>query len=104
MLGDFMNKMQEMQKKVEESKARLENITVEGSVSNGEVKVTANGNRKITDVTISEELIKEGDKDQIEDYVAIAVNIALEQAEKVNEAEMKSAASGLMPGFQGMFK
>ena len=42
--------------------------------------------------------IKEGDKEQIEDLCILAINRALEQAEKVYEAEMKDIAKGMLPG------
>jgi DNA-binding protein YbaB len=38
------------------------------------------------------------DKEELEDLIIIATNNALDQAEKVYEAEMQGAAMGLMPG------
>jgi nucleoid-associated protein EbfC len=99
---DMMKKLQEAQQKMGESKARLETITVEGKSPEGLIKVTANGNRVIKGITFASDSILQ-DKDQLEDYMIIAVNDALAQAEKVNEAEMKNAASGMMPGLGSMF-
>lgn len=99
---DMMKKLQEAQAKMKESKDRLETITVEGTSPQGMVKVVANGNRVIKGITfVNDELLQ--DKDQLEDYVIMAVNNALEKAEQVNEAEMKNAASGMMPGLGNMF-
>jgi DNA-binding YbaB/EbfC family protein len=99
MFGDMMGKLQEMKQKTEETKKRLDTISVDAEVENGLVKVVCNGNRKITSITISDELIKEGDKEQIEELTSLAINRALEKAEKVAEAEMVGVAKGMIPGF-----
>ena len=98
MFGNMMGKLQEMQKKSEEIKKRLDTISVQGEAENGLVKVISNGNRKISSISINEELIKSGDKEQIEDLCILAMNRALENAEKVYEAEMKEVAKGMLPG------
>jgi len=95
MFGNMMGKLQEMQQKTEEIKKRLDTISVKGDAENGMVTVTATGNRKITAIEISEEL---SDKEQIEDLCILAVNRALEEAEKVYESEMKDVAKGMLPG------
>lgn len=96
----MMAKLQEAQAKVEEAKERLNNITVQGRSSNGKVVVIMTGNRKVTDVEIDPSL---EDTDEIADLTVIAVNDALEKAEKVNEAELGAAAKSSMPGMGGMF-
>ena len=98
MFGNMMGKLQEMQQKTEEIKKRLDTINVKGDAENGLVTVTSTGNRKITAIQISDELMKENDKEQIEDLCILAVNRALEQAEKVYETEMKDVAKGMLPG------
>ena len=98
MFGNMMGKLQEMQQKTEEIKKRLNTISVKGDAENGMVTVTATGNRKITAIKINDELMKAGDKEQIEDLCILAMNRALEQAEKVYETEMKDVAKGMLPG------
>ena len=94
--GNMMKKLQEMQQKVEETKARLDTILVDGEAA-GKVKVTLTGNRGVKSVSIAPEL-SELDKEELEDLLIIALNQALEKAEKVNESEMKAASAGLIPG------
>lgn len=98
MFGDMMGKLQEMQQKTEEIKKRLDNINVEGDAENGRVTAVCTANRKIVSIHISEEL-KNSDKEELEDLVILAVNRALEKAEKIAEAEMAGAAKGMLPGF-----
>ncbi|MEX2379698.1 MAG: YbaB/EbfC family nucleoid-associated protein [Vicingaceae bacterium] len=97
MFGNMMGKLQEMQQKTEEIKKRLETISVHAEAE-GLVKVTANGNKKITSIEIDESIIKEGDKEQIEDLCILAVNRAIEKADEVFQSEMQGAAKGMLPG------
>ena len=94
----MMGKLQEMKQKSEEVKKRLDTISVNAEAENGKVKIISTANRKITSITISDELMSEGDKDQIEDLLILAINRALDQAEKVAETEMAGVARGIMPG------
>ncbi len=98
MFGDLLGKMAEAQKGMEESKKRLNGIYVDAEAENGLVKVTMNGNKKITNLSISETLIDGKDKDAIEDLVIMAINKAIEKAEKVYESEMQNVAKGMLPG------
>jgi len=65
--------------------------------------VSISGNRKIKGITFVDESIMT-DKDQLEDYLVLAINDAIEKADKINETEMKSAAGAMMPGMGGLFK
>jgi len=59
MFGDMMGmmgKLKETQQKVEETKKRLDTVTLEETVANGLIKVTITANRKIKDVSIDESL------------------------------------------------
>ena len=93
----MMKKLQEMQQKVEETKSRLNTITVEGKSSNGKISLIMTGNRKVNSISINEELVNLN-KEELEDLIIIAINDALEKAEKINEAEMRSASAGMIPG------
>ena len=42
------------------------------------------------------------EKDELEDYLIIALNNALEKATEINEAEMAAAAKGGLPDIPGM--
>lgn len=100
---DMMKKLQEAQKQMQVIKDRLETITVEGKSPENKVLVRANGNRKIKGITFADPDIT-NNPDQLEDFIVMAVNDAIEKADKVNEAEMKSAAGSMVPGLGGMFK
>ncbi len=95
---DFLKQAQQQS---EDVKKRLENVFVEAESEGGMVKVTANGNKKITQISISPALVEEKDKEAIEELVLIAVNRAMEKAEKVFESEMQSVAMGILPNLKG---
>ncbi len=84
-------------------KTKLESITVIGEAANGGVKVISNGNRKIQEVQIKDELLHPEKKEELEDYLILAINRALESAENVSESEMRSMMSTMMPGLGGLF-
>ena len=100
MLENMFNKkmMGKMQEQMEEVKQKLNNISVVGEAENGAVKVTANGNRMIDSILLTDELINNSSKKQLEDFIIIAANRALEQAERVEKSEMSHAAMGIIPG------
>ena len=102
MFGGMKNKLQEMQQKMAEIKDRLGNITVIGESAEGRIKVTANGNRQITNIAISGDDSFKQDP-QFAEQLRLATNRALDQAEKVSEAEMQGAAKGMLPNIPGMF-
>ena len=97
-MGDMMGKLKEMQQRSEEVKKRLDTISVNAEAENGMVKVVCNGNRKISSIKISVELMQANDKEKIEELSLLAINRALEKAEKVAEAEMQGVAKGMLPG------
>ncbi len=97
MFDDLMKKMQEAQQNVEKSKEKLEHIMVDAEAGGHVIKVTANGNRRIKNISIDEDFLKQADKEELEDLLLVALNRVLENSDKVNEAEMQAAASQMMP-------
>ncbi len=99
-LSGMMAKLKEAQANIEETKARLNTVLVDGESGNGKVKVTVTANREIRSITIADDLFNE--KDALEDYLIIALNNALNKANEINEAEMAAAAKGGLPDIPGM--
>lgn len=103
MFGDLMGmmgKLQEAQKKVEETKQRLDTVLIEEQSSDGLFKVTLTANRVVKSVTIDDSLLE--DKEQLEDYLVLVMNKAIEKATAINEAELAAAAKDGMPEIPGM--
>ena len=100
MFGDMMGKLQEAQQKMEEVKTKLDAINVVGEAQG--VKVTINGNKVVTNIDIPQMIIDDGDKEQIEDLLLLALNRGLESAENVAQSEGASAMKGMLPNIPGL--
>lgn len=103
MFGDMMgmmNKLKEAQKKVEETKERLNHVIIDEASSNGEVKISITANRTIKSIELNENLLE--DKEMLEDYLILTLNKAIERATAINEAELAAVAKEGMPNIPGM--
>ena len=97
---DMMGKLKETQKKVEETKKRLDTVLVDASSNDNKLKITLTANRTITSIEIDDELFK--DKEQLEHYLILTLNKAIEKATKVNVTELAAVARDGMPNIPGM--
>ena len=103
MFGDLMGmmgKLQEAQRKVEETKKRLDTVYVDEKTSDNLLAVTVTANRQIKSLTISPELLE--DAEQLEDYLIMTINKALARAHEIHETEIAAAAKDGMPNIPGM--
>lgn len=104
-LMGMMGKLKETQNKIEETKKRLDTVLVDEQSTDGLLKVSITANRKIKSITIADELLE--DKEQLEDYILLVINKAIEKATKVNEAELDAVAKmdmPMIPGMDNLFK
>ncbi|CAL2092603.1 YbaB/EbfC family nucleoid-associated protein [Tenacibaculum sp. 190524A02b] len=103
MFGDIsgmMGKLKEAQEKVEETKKRLDTVLIDEAAANGAIKVTVTANRAVKAINVDESLLE--DKEELEDYLIIALNKALKKAGEINEQELAIAAKTGMPNIPGM--
>lgn len=98
-LSGMMSKLKEAQQKIEETKIRLNTVLIDAEAGNGKVKVTVTANRAVKNISIAEELV---DKEEIEDFLIIALNEALSKANSISETELAAAAKDGMPNIPGM--
>ncbi|WP_055445827.1 YbaB/EbfC family nucleoid-associated protein [Lacinutrix mariniflava] len=99
-LAGMMGKLKETQQKVEDTKIRLNTVLVDEQSNDGLLKVTLTANRTIKAITIDDSLLE--DKEQLEDYLILTLNKAIEKATKINEAELAAVAQDGMPNIPGM--
>lgn len=103
MFGDMMNmmgKLKETQQKIEATKHRLDSVLIDEKSNDNLLNVTITANRKIRSISIDESLLE--DKEQLEDYLILVLNKAIEKATNVNEAELAAVAKEGMPNIPGM--
>ena len=99
-LSGMMDKLKQSQQKVEETKKRLDTVSMDESSSDGKLKVTLTANREIKAITINPVLLS--DAEELEDYLIITLNKALKRAGEINEQEIALAAKDGMPNIPGM--
>jgi len=99
-LSDMMGKLKEAQQQIEATKKRLDTVIVDGQSAEGKIKIAVTANREIKSIVIDDSLL--GDKEELEDYLILALNKALEKANTVHEAEMAAAAKNGLPNIPGL--
>ncbi len=103
MFGDMMGmmgKLKETQEKVAATKKRLDTVLLDESSAEGLVKVTITANRQVKEIKIDDSLLE--DREQLEDYLILTLNKAIEKATQVTETELAAVAKEGMPNIPGM--
>ena len=104
-LMGMMGKLKETQQKIEDTKNRLDTVLIDEQSTDGLLKVTLTANRAIKSITIDDSLLE--DKDQLEDYLIVTLNKAIEKATNVNQTELDAVTKmdmPMIPGMEDLFK
>ena len=104
-LMGMMGKLRETQQKIEDTKKRLDTVLVDEQSNDNLLKVTLTANAKIKSIAIDDSLLE--DKEQLEDYLILVLNKAIEKAAKINQAELDAVAKmdmPMIPGMDNLFK
>ena len=97
-MADFLGLMKQatqLQTKMQEMQAELDQITVEGIAGGGMVAVTLSAKGDLKGVRIDPSLIKPDEKEIIEDLIVAAHADARRKAETLLQEKMKSLTGGL---------
>lgn len=96
---DMMKQLQQVQKQLAEAQDSLAEETVEYTAGGGMVKVVADGRQNIREININPQVVDPEDVGMLEDLVLVAVNGAMEEAERLAAERMEGITGGLeMPG------
>ena len=87
-MGKLMKQAQEMQTKMADAQAKLEDITVTGEAGAGMVTDTANAKGTLTGLTIDPSLFNPEDKEVVEDLILAAIKDAQSKAQETSAEEM----------------
>ena len=103
--NDMMKKAQEMQKKMQETQESLANLEVEGTAGGGMVKIIMNCKNEVKKIELDPSIIKEEEKQMMEDLIVAALNDAKNKAEEKSKEEMAKLTGdlGLPPGMKMPF-
>ena len=96
----ILDKARELEAKMKESQEKIKQIEVVGSSGGDTVKVTLNGDGEMTNIHLSEEILKE-EKGIIQDLITAAHNNAKSQLKSKTSEEISKATGGFgIPGFK----
>ena len=97
-MADFMGLMKQaaqMQAKMQEMQAELDQIEVEGTAGGGMVTVKLSAKGEMKGAKIDDSLLKPSEKEILEDLLVAAHADARRKAETVMQEKMKSLTGGL---------
>ena len=90
---DLNSMMQQAQKMQEEMGKQMKEMVVDSSAGGGAVTVKMRGDFEIIEFKISEDLIKDGDVEMIQDLSVAALN----EARRKVEESLKGKLGGMLP-------
>jgi len=99
-IGKIMKMAGEMKRNMPAMKEKLEASTYAASAGEGAVQATVNGKLQLTDLQLSEELLKDAQSlAMAEDLIKAAISAAQADAADAAEAAMKELTGGIdIPG------
>ena len=98
----LMKQAQAMQAKLAETQTALEQLEVEGQSGGGLVRVVMTAKGQMKGITLDPSLIKEEEREILEDLIVTACDDARRKADRAAEEKMKAVTAGLPlpPGFK----
>ena len=97
-LGDMakiMKQAQEMQERMSDVQARLEEIEVTGEAGAGLVRVTANAKGTVRRLSVDPSLFVPEEREMVEDLIVAAIKDVQARAMEAAQAEMAKVTEGL---------
>lgn len=95
----LLKQAQKMQKNLAQMETELAEQTYEATMGGGVVKVEVKGSMEITGIQIDESLLEKDGKEDLEEMLKAALNVALAAAVEDKEKKMNDVTGGVkMPG------
>ncbi|MBP5353490.1 MAG: YbaB/EbfC family nucleoid-associated protein [Alphaproteobacteria bacterium] len=91
----IMKQAQQMQRKMQETQAKLGAEEKEGTSGGNLVKVVLNGKSEMKSLSIDKSLLKADEVDMLEDLIIAAYNDAHQKVDAMMEEGMKEATNGV---------
>ena len=97
--GFDMNSMMKQAQQMQEQMGReMKEMTVDASAGGGAVTVKMRGDFEVLELTISPDLVKDGDTEMIQDLTVAAIN----EARRKVEESLKGKLGGMLPPGLGL--
>lgn len=98
-MQNLMRQANQLQLKIKKLQEELAERLYESTSGGGAVSVTVKGESELKALKISEDAMKSGDVEMLQDLVLTAVNDALRKARETHAAEMEKVTGGFnVPG------
>jgi nucleoid-associated protein EbfC len=94
-IAGLMKNLPRIREEMAKFQGKLAQISAEGEAGGGMVRVRVNGNMELVKCTFSDEAMKAGDKELLEDLTIAAVKQAMKKAKELVTEETAKMASGL---------
>lgn len=94
-MAKLMKQAQEMQEKMADAQARLDEVEVTGEAGAGMVTATVNAKGKVRALSIDPSLFTPDDREVVEDLIVAAIQDAQARAGDAAQAEMAKITEGL---------
>ena len=102
-IASLMKNLPKIREEMSKLHGKMAQISAEGDAGGGMVKARVNGNMEVVAIAFSDEAIKGGDKELLEDLTTAAVNHAMKKAKELVAEETAKMATGLgMPPGMGL--
>ena len=105
-MGQIANLMQQLpriKEEMEKLQQRMGQLVAEGDAGAGMVKVRVNGRMEVLACTLTDEAMKAGDREMLEDLIKAAANQAITKARQLVAEETGKMATGLgLPAGMGL--
>jgi len=101
-MNQMMKQAQKMQQQIENTKAELDEKTLEVTAGGGAVRVVISGKKEIRELIISPDVVDPDDVEMLQDLVISAVNEAVRAADEMVNSRMAQITGGI-GGLGGLF-
>ena len=101
-LDNMFGDMEAQQKAMRE---KLAEFIVESEAGEGAIKITANANRELTNISIDPTFLKNAEAEELEDLLLVAINRVMQSALEKEAFETEQLLKDMLPpGMDGLFK
>lgn len=100
-MANLMRQANQMQMKIKKLQEELAQREYEGTSGGGAVIVKVKGENQVLSLKITEDVMKSGDVEMLQDMIVSATNDALTKARETHAGEMEKVTGGF--GMPGMF-
>lgn len=98
-MNQLMKQAKKMQEEIMKAQEALGERTVEGSAGGGAVKVTINGHKQVTAISLDKEVVNPEDIEMLQDLIVAALQDGQKKVDELTESELGKYTRGLnMPG------